>query len=92
MPAYHRLGSNDHKSELLFWPQPPGNNPEQPIKASDPRSRPSSLQGQKLLAQGQILQQEITTRVEKSPEQTQQEPKHDTCISDVPVSLICENC
>lgn len=35
------------------------------------------LQGQKLLAQGQILQQELTSRVKGSPKQTQLEPKHD---------------
>jgi|SRR5437870_413825 len=82
MPAYNGLGSGDNKSLLPLRPQASGDNPKQAIQPSEPRPRPSSLHGQKLLATGQILQQEIASRVEESPKQTQQEPKHGQTVSD----------
>ncbi len=92
MPPHNSLGSDDNESLLPLRPQPFGDNPEQPIKSSEPRPRISSLHGQKLLAKGQIFQQEITSRMEESPKQTEQEPKHDQTVSDGLLDWVCGNC
>jgi len=49
-------------------------------------------QGQELLAQGQVLQKEITPRVEKSPEQAQEEPQHGKIYIRQPLSPVCGSC
>jgi len=41
----------------------------------------SPLQHQKLLAQGQIFEEEIARRTKKASKQTHQKPKHDILIA-----------
>src|SRR5439155_14482644 len=56
MPARHRFGGDIHQSLFPFGPQPFGNHPEQPIKATKSWLRLASLKSQQLLAKGKVLQ------------------------------------
>src|ERR1035437_6307001 len=79
MPANHCrwLHKNQHLSPP--GPEAPKQNPEQSIGCSEPRLRMPSLQGSKLLAQGQVFEQQFATwdndTDEQSEEQSQQSPR-----------------
>jgi hypothetical protein len=68
--ANYGFRRDDHQSLFPFRPQPPGGNPKQAIKSKEVRSRLSPLQTQDLLAQGQILEQEVTSRIKAASKQT----------------------
>jgi hypothetical protein len=60
-----------------FRPQPSSDNPEESIKMSWPGSWLSSPQDHELLAQSEVLQQEVASRAEETRDQLEEEPKHD---------------
>jgi hypothetical protein len=52
----------------------------------------STLQDQELLAQGQILQEEITSRTQRTSKQAQQEPEHDNLYKQSWIWPFCGGC
>ena len=50
MPANYGFRSDDQQSLFPFWPHLPESTPKQAIKSKEPRSWPSALQTQDLLA------------------------------------------
>jgi hypothetical protein len=75
MPMDHRLGSNDHQCLLPCRPHLPGNHPEQAIKVTESGLWVLSFEGQKLLAERNVLQQKIALGAEKTNDQTEQKPE-----------------
>jgi len=72
IPNSNRRG-DDHKRSLPPWPET--------IKTVEVWPAVSPLQHQKLLAQGQIFEEEIARRTKKASKQTHQKPKHDILIT-----------
>jgi len=58
MPADHRLGLNEDQRPLPIRPEPPKQNPEEPIRCPESGLRMSSFEHGELLAKSEDLQKQ----------------------------------
>jgi Integrase core domain len=68
VPPDNRLGCHDDQRLFPSRPETANNNPEQPIETTEARSWTSPFQYDKLLAQGEILEEKISTGTKEANE------------------------
>ena len=75
MPSNDRLWLNKHQGSLPVRPEPSQNNPEGSICDLDLRPRVLRLQDGKLLAQSEVLKEQILTGAQRAGQQTEEKPQ-----------------
>jgi len=68
MPPDDRLGSDDDEGAAPSGPDSAKPYPEKPVQQAQPWSRALALEGRKLLAQGQVLEDQIISRLKNGSE------------------------
>jgi hypothetical protein len=81
---------HNHESAFPAWPKPAEENPEEPVRGFEPRLRMPSLQGSKLLAQGQVFEQQFATWENDTDEQSEEQSQQSEHAVVVAGNCVCK--
>jgi len=75
VPASDCLWLDEDQRALPFRPEPPQDHPEQLVGGGDLRARMPLLQTEKLLAESQVLKQQVAARAKNTDKEDNYEPQ-----------------